>query len=372
MESNIIKKDLSKYLFSKASKSKVPLSGALEISPLCNMDCKMCYIKMTKDEMRGVGKERSVEDWIKLAEEAKKSGTLFLLLTGGEPFLHPGFKELYIKLYKMGFILSINTNGTLINEETIEWLSKYKPMRVNVTLYGSSNETYEKLCDNKKGFSQATRGILLLKKANIPVKINSSITQYNMCDIEGIHEFGNKHELVVQATSYMYPPVRRDENAIGKNERFTPKEAAINYVKINELRMSEDKFKNNIINETNTCGDLVDEYIDIEGEPMKCRAGKSTFWITWDGRMLACGMMNNIVAYPFKDGFFESWNKIVNDTSKIRLPKECTVCKNKSNCKVCAAISYTETGGTSQKPIYMCNMTREVIKESKRKYKELL
>ena len=50
----------------------------------------------------------------------------------------------------MGFIISINSNATLIDEKQVEWLSKYKPRCVNVTLYGASNETYKQLCNNPK------------------------------------------------------------------------------------------------------------------------------------------------------------------------------------------------------------------------------
>ena len=58
-------------------------------------------------------------EWIRLAREARDQGMLYLLLTGGEPFLYPGFRELYEKLAGMGLILSINTNGALIDAETV-------------------------------------------------------------------------------------------------------------------------------------------------------------------------------------------------------------------------------------------------------------
>ena len=42
---------LENYLYAKADKQKIPLSGTFELSPLCNFDCKMCYIKMTPEKM---------------------------------------------------------------------------------------------------------------------------------------------------------------------------------------------------------------------------------------------------------------------------------------------------------------------------------
>lgn len=354
------------YLFRKANKYKIPLSGAFEITPLCNMSCKMCYSKLTKEERDLKGRERSLEEWLYIAEQAKKEGTLFLLLTGGEPFLKKDFKELYISLYNMGFIISINSNATLIGEEDVEWLSKYPPMCVNVTLYGGCNETYNNLCNNPKGFDQATKGIQLLKNAGIQVKINASITPYNVNDLEDIIFYANTNNLHIQATTYMFPPIRKDKNLIGKNDRFTSEEAGKILAKINYIKMGEEKFniykdklKQRISQENDG------ECLYTEGKNMQCRAGVSTYWITWDGKMLACGMMDNIKSYPFEEGFKESWAKIVTSTKNVRLPIECANCNNKNICSMCAAKSVTETGESTSVPTYMCEMTREYIEEVK-------
>ena len=67
-------------------------------------------------------------------------------LTGGEPFLWPDFWKLYDALIHMGFLVSINTNGSLIDDEAIRKLQELPPTRVNITLYGASDATYERLC----------------------------------------------------------------------------------------------------------------------------------------------------------------------------------------------------------------------------------
>ena len=53
---------ISKYLFAKASKSKIPLSGTFELSPCCNLDCRMCYVRKTKQEVNELGGEKTVEE----------------------------------------------------------------------------------------------------------------------------------------------------------------------------------------------------------------------------------------------------------------------------------------------------------------------
>ena len=126
----------------------------------------------------------------------------------------------------MGFVMSINSNGTLIDESTVEWLKETPPVRINITLYGASDETYGRLCRNPRGFTQVTKAIRLLKEAGILVKLNCSVTPYNAGDLEQIFAFADKEGLVVQATSYMFPPLRRDASKVGWNDRFSPEESA--------------------------------------------------------------------------------------------------------------------------------------------------
>ena len=65
-----------------------------------------------------------MEEWTKVAEDMMKAGTLFVLLTGGEPLLYPHFRELYQKLRGLGMIVTINTNGTLIDEEWADFFAE--------------------------------------------------------------------------------------------------------------------------------------------------------------------------------------------------------------------------------------------------------
>ena len=367
---------ISKYLFVKAAKNRIPLSGTFEISPCCNLNCRMCYVRKSHKEVQEAGGEKIVEQWLDIAKECKEAGMLFLLLTGGEPFLYKDFKLLYTELKKMGFMVSINTNGTLINEEVVEWLKKDPPYRMQITLYGGSNETYERLCRDKNGFDRTTKAINMLKEAGISIKINASMTQHNIDDLDKIYEFAKENNIDVQATSYMFPPTRRDEKSIGIGDRFTAKEAALNSVKIDKLRLKKEEFesraiamKNGLISfksETDDCESLEihKDMNNEEGEKLHCRAGKSGFWINWKGEMTACGMMNWPASYPFKDGLLKSWNEIIDETDKIRMPKKCTSCEKKFACSVCAASVVTETGDFSIAPKYICTMTEKIIEET--------
>ena len=349
-------------LFQKAARLHCPINGTFELTPRCNMDCRMCYIRMSETEMRGHGRLRTAAEWIEMGRICRDNGMLFLLLTGGEPFFRPDFREIYTALSQMGLVISINSNGTLIDAETVDWLRQYPPTAINVTLYGSSNETYARLCRNPKGYDQATQAIDRLLDTDIPVNLNTSFTPLNVEDMEDIYAFAKSRNLNVRSTCYMFPPVRSarcgamEEGA----SRFSPQEAGAALYRSRRCQMNDEGFSRFLTDmrlgmpsedDTEDCNRTPDEH-------MGCMAGRSSFCITWDGRMTPCGMMNAPAARPFEDGFGESWKTICAKADRILLPAACTGCKKRYACTVCGALTMAEgQGDSTRKPEYLCQMT---------------
>lgn len=365
MNSVPIEPRITEYLYRKAAFAGVPLSGTFELTPLCNMNCKMCYVKLSEKEQKAAGELRTAAEWIALAKELKNDGMLYLLLTGGEPFLHPEIREIIKGLHELGLLITINSNGTLIDEKTVEWLKKYPPVRINISLYGKNNETYERLCGNKNGFSQTERAIKLLKEAGIPLKLNCSVTPHNADDLEGIADFANKNGLVLSAATYMFPPVRRDSTMTGKNDRFSPETAAYYAAFAEYLTLGKERFLKHGDN-IKISGDPDDNCASV-GEGIGCRAGKCSFWVTWQGYLTPCGMFptdkeNNV----FKKGFNACWQAVKAKTAAIRLPKECAGCDLKQSCHACAAMVITESGSFDTLPEYRCKMSKAYPYEYKK------
>ena len=101
---------------------------------------------------------------------------------------------------------------------------------------------------------------------------------------------------------------------------------------------------------------LADERILAEGEPMRCYAGRSQFWVTWTGTMTACGMLGTPKTDPLAQGFLPAWDMLRAAVSPIRLCADCAVCPHRKLCSTCAAVTYTETGRFDGRPEYMCRM----------------
>lgn len=362
---------ITEYLYRKSALSGVPISGTFELTPVCNMDCKMCYVRMSRQQQEAVSPLATAEQWLELAGQCRDAGMLYLLVTGGEPFLHPQIRQILTGLHKMGFVVSINSNGTLIDEETVAWLREVPPSRINISLYGASNDTYSALCGEPKGFDRTTKAIRLLKEAGIQVKLSISATPFNAKDLPAVVEYAKKNDLVVQVATYMFPPLRRDPAMVGKNQRFTPQEAAWYTAYADYLIYGREDFLRNA--EKLTCPGYPEEDCAEVGEGIRCRAGKCSFWVTWEGKLLPCGMLAmpdapNVFAQPF----MQAWEAVRTESARICLPAKCTGCPVREACKACAAMVLTETGGFDRVPEYRCQMAQALYTERKRLASQLL
>ena len=372
MQERIPQPQIKKTLMQIAAKKRIPISGTFELTPLCNMNCRMCYIRMSEKEMNERGALRSAEDWIELGKEAASMGMLFLLITGGEPFMRKDFRYIYEELTKLGLSISINTNATMIDEKIIEWFAENPPARVNVTLYGGDNGTYERLCGIKDGYTRAVRGIELMRKAGIMVYINASFTKYNVEDMEQILNFASERELRVNATTYMFPPVRNAKDGCTDDEvRFTPEEAAQARADCERIRMSKEEYRNHLrrIHTGNCMVNDSEECMRSEDAKMRCTAGKCSFWVTWDGRMTPCGMMNEPVVRLNGLDFKDAWSRVASETDEICTPVECESCSKRFACVVCGALALAEGNGDSaKKPEYVCRMTEHYLELMEQQY----
>ena len=348
---------LSTFLNQRGVALGLPVSGNFELTARCNFNCKMCYVHLTEDQAALRGRELTAEQWLRIAREARDMGLIFLLLTGGEPFLREDFAYLYEELVKLGLMVSINTNASLYNEELRELFRKYPPTRINATLYGGSEETYANLCGNPS-FGKVVNNLKAMKEDGLQVRLNVSLTPYNVRDLEQIDGISRELGLQAKASTSMYPPVRVD-GRIGENAaRFTPEEAGEYLAEWYRLRDSRETFRIRAeqMAKREDAG-LLESCSDVEQEGVMCRAGRSSFWLTWDGRMLPCGTMDIEASYPLEVGFDKAWQEVRERTAAIRLPKECGGCPSRKNCPLCASICKGETGRFDGRPDYLCGMT---------------
>lgn len=351
------------YMFWKARGSGIPLSGNFELTARCNLDCKMCYIHKKENDSFVKSQELTTEQWISLAEQAQQKGMLLVLLTGGEPFIRPDFKDIYTACRKLGLLISINTNGTMITEEMVEFLKADPPRRINVTLYGASRETYEKLCGDGDAYDRVCWSIRAMKDAGINVKLNYSVTPQNLEDAQAIYDFAKENDLFIQTATYMFPPVRACEHKQCSIERLTPEQAAKARWMYDCERFSKEQLIERV--KDMLAGKSIDdpdkECQELPTERIRCRAGATTFWVTYEGQMRPCGMMQVPTVDMMKCGFSDAWEQIRRERENIMIPAKCTACQWRNACELCPATCYAENGTFEKSPDYICEKTKAYL-----------
>lgn len=350
---------VEQMLLKKAADKRIPINGSLELLPLCNLNCKMCYVRLSRREMEQQGRLRTAEEWLELGRQMVQNGVLFLLLTGGEPLLHPEFQKIYLGLKQMGLILTINTNGTLIDKSWAAFFGEHKPRRVNITLYGADDRAYEQLCRYPGGFEKVMHGIRLLRHHGVDVRVGGSLTKINERDLDRLLALGNELDVPVRVDTYMMPATRERQKPFDQQSRLDPEAAARARVKALRGEMGEELF---FTYARTMISQIHEAESPVRPRHMTCLAGSCSFTINWQGEMRPCVVMTEPAAPVFELGFAEAWKQIGAQVDKILLNPACSVCAMRPICRTCAACALLETGSYDGVPEYMCQYTKETLR----------
>ena len=345
--------DIKRALNLKCASLGIPSSGIFELTPRCNLRCKMCYVRLDPCQMAPLGRERTKEEWLDMARQCRDAGMAFLLLTGGEPTIRPDFPELFEEISQMGISIAVNTNGTHLTAQVREVWHRSPPSQVNITLYGTCREDYEALCGNGDAFDRVEEALTWLKMEGILVHLNTTIVPTNYPEWQSIEAFALSHGLELRMTTYCFPPTRRDDSTF---ERLMPEQAG-------QLIVQDCHYQEGDISILAKAQDLdrkpLPRSCELDnGEPMQCLAGRSQFWITWNGTMTPCAMLTQPTVRPFEDGFLPAWEQLKALCAPIRLCPDCADCPEQASCMNCAAVTFSETGRFDGKPEYMCKLNK--------------
>ena len=326
-------------LIREASKKNIPIAGEFELTPFCNLKCKMCYIR-SEHKLQ----ETSTADWITLIRQAKDAGLLFCLFTGGEIFLRKDFKTIYETTYDMGIRISLFSNATLINDEIIEVLKNRPPEYVAVTMYGTTNAMYEKITGIKNGFDLFEQGVIKLKANHINVIVRTIAIKEIYHDLDNFIAFVKKHGFLTNY--YLYVGPRRDDTKLcdPSLHRLDPEEV------VQYKKRFDEAFGISSPIEFNECS-----------EGFRCVAGSSAYFVTWDKRMIPCAMLP-VPSVQIKDDFLSAWQAFNKKTKTIPLCDGYDDCSVKSKCMQCPARRYLE-GGFDQCSPYLRQIARYMIED---------
>lgn len=145
----------------------------------CNLTCKHCYSISADKDFPG---ELSTQEVFHVMDDLKAFGVPVLILSGGEPLLHPDIFTIAQRAKAMGFYLSLSSNGTLINETNIEAIVKVGFDYVGISLDGTP-ATHDQFRRCPGAFEKALQGVRWCQLYGIKVGIRFTLTQDNVDEL---------------------------------------------------------------------------------------------------------------------------------------------------------------------------------------------
>lgn len=263
-----------------AFKNHIPLSGHFELTAQCNLRCRHCYCVFSKRDTLSAGQV------VDIVDELHRCGTLGLVLTGGEIFFRKDILEILEHLHRKGFILRLNTNGTLIDEKTVQALRRFDNIyRIHVSVYGERPEVHDAVVNSAGAFRKTVNALHLLKEAGFDLRINCSVMRSNYAGYRDVEaKLGDRLDIPVHYDATIYP--RDDGSGDNLAERIDG-ERLREYARLH-----------------------VPTAADAPPKPKLCKAGFSFFSICEDGALYPCLKMKRFYENPLGNAAQEAFGTL--------------------------------------------------------------
>ncbi len=346
------------HIWEKLIGKRTPLTIELEITARCNLNCRHCYINLAANDQEAQDRELSVKEILGIARQAVDMGAIWCLITGGEPLLRPDFGDIYMGLKRLGLLLSVFTNATLISNQLVELFKKYPPRDLEVTVYGATSKTFEQVTRRPGSFKHFMNGLNKLEANEIGVRLKSMALQSNFHEQQQMAAFcqGRTKDY------YRFDPhlrLRFDGNSTRNKEilaeRLTPEQVVA-------LEQSDDKRMEVLVKH---CNDLINEqFTQFEYDHLfSCGAGNSSFYVSYDGIFHLCPpLCAEVTTYDLRKGTLaEAWYDFVPQVLAMRSQRKsfletCRKCPLVNLCLWCPAHAYLETGELDGSTPYFCEV----------------
>jgi len=174
---------LSHSPVAKASERFIPLVMSWNITRECNMKCSHCYINATEKKLDN---ELTTQEAKKLMDQIFQVSRPLLILSGGEPLLRPDIFELISYGSKKGLKMGLGSNGSLIDDDVARKLKEAGIATVSISLDSNIPAQHDEFRGVAGAWEKAVQACKALRKNNVLVQVNTTLTQQNYNQIDDI------------------------------------------------------------------------------------------------------------------------------------------------------------------------------------------
>lgn len=338
--------EFSLALHQHFANKRSPLEVSLEVTRRCPLQCQHCYNNLAMGDLVARNKELTKGEYFAILDDLAAMGVIWLLFTGGEIFARKDFLEIYSYANRKGFLITLFTNGILVNEQVADFLCQFPPFGIEITLYGQTRETYERLTQLPGSYDRCMRGVHLLAERGLPLKLKSVATSINRHEIAGMKVFAEQLGIEFRFDSMINPRIDCSSAPLGVRlkpeeivalEMHWPAVAAEHRKTLSRERESRPATTSTLYS---------------------CGGGVRAFAIDPYGHMSIC-VLSHQESYDIRKGSVrEGWDEFL---LKVRQRKrgqitKCAECRIRSACGMCPANGELENGDPESPVEFLCEV----------------
>jgi radical SAM protein with 4Fe4S-binding SPASM domain len=337
--------ELGEQILAKIGDRRVPVSGCIELTERCNLRCVHCYINQPAANKGRRSSELTYGQWCDILDQLAEEGCLWLLITGGEALLRADFLDIYAYAKRKGFLITLFTNGTLLTPEIVDYLCHWPPVLVDVTLYGITQETYERVTGVAGSYRRCMRGIELLRQRGLPLGLKSVVMTINRHEYVDLREWARGQS----CTEFRHDAVIRPRPDSAKD----PRGLRLDPSEVVELDLIERDAWDEWLSSHQHVFAILDS-----GHLYNCGAGVRSFNVDPYGRLSLCNQARSPSYSLLEGSFAEGWHDFL---SRVRNQKatrdfECRHCRLAPLCGRCPTFARLENGHPETPVEYICKI----------------
>lgn len=303
-----------------------------EITSKCNMKCIHCGSDCNSFEK---GKELTTAECLAVVEDLTSLGCKIVFLSGGEPLLRKDLGTILSAIVMSGMKLAFVSNGYLLNENTIDLISQYRPLAYGISIDAADSYLHDYIRGIKGSFQHVKDAIKLLQKHKIPPSIVTTLHKLNYNQLHKIRDFLIENNVNIWQLQYADHMGRMHKECKITEAQFLETAKFI----LETRKNFADKFKN--ISGADVFGYMNDMSESLQGFWCGCVAGMRVAGLSANGDVRGCLSMqhdkyieDNVRNRSFKEIWLDknsfSYNRRFDCNTLTGYCKECiysTICK---------------------------------------------
>lgn len=308
---------------------RFPLTVELDINSNCNYYCSYCRNNAVYG-FQNISSDLSTTKIFELISECAEHHAFKIIISGGEPTIHPDFNRIVEYIHSKALAWSLITNGSLVDSNMANMLKINGCRSVYITLSGMTNETDGFYKGRKDSFTNVKRAINNLLDAGVSVLLGYLLTDKALNELDLLGEFLDKYPINCKISSVL--PIGRAANKYSINRKIDKKIIDFQNKYINRITLTD---------------------VTMLPENVKCQVGEFSCVVKSNGDVIPCVSLidSDVVAGSVKnESLYTIWNNsnLLKDLRNIPRYFEsdrCKTCNLNSKCNMgCRALGYYKTG----------------------------